>query len=59
MRCRGRPQTLHLKSVIISMINGKYLCRLTSSYECEQHMVAADYSPELVTQCPPSTKVLF
>ena len=47
MRCQGRPQNLHLKSAIISMINGKHLCRL-SSYEYEQHMVAVDNSPPVV-----------
>jgi len=53
----GCDRTLQLKIMIISLINSKHLCRLTSSYEHEQHMAAVDDIPELVSQCPPSAKM--
>ena len=52
-------RTSHLKNMIISMINGKHLCRLESSYEYEQHMAAVDDTPELVLQYPPSREILL
>jgi len=52
-------RTLHLKSMIISMIKGKHLCRLARSYKYEPHMAGVDLTSELVLQCPTSTKIIF